>query len=82
MSLVQDLRLLIQHLDDAAQRVAGVRQTASTAGPQLADALQGSQRTEPGEIQARIAKAEQDTHRAVNVLREAVECARRYSAAL
>lgn len=82
MSLVQDLRLLLQHLDDAVQNIAAARHTGSPAGPQSADALQDSQRTEPAEIQTRIVQAERDTHRAENLLREAGERARRYGAAL
>lgn len=82
MSLVQDLNLLIHHLNDASQRVAVARRSGSTAGPQLAAALRESQRAEPAEIQARIVRAERDTLGAENLLREAVDGARRYGATL
>jgi hypothetical protein len=82
VSLLQDLRLLVQHLDDAARRVAGARQAASMAGPQLAAVLQGSQRIEPREVQVRIEKAERDTHRTENLLREAIDRAHHYGATL
>lgn len=82
MNLVRDLRLLVQHLEEDAQRIARARGAGSGAGPRLVEVLRGSQRPEPAEIHARIGYAERDSHRAGNVLREAVDRAHRYGAAL